>query len=92
MLLGSVLDRLSDESFALETLIGLDDLTLLARVKGLAADQDITIGEAIIQTVRRFTANADADHWVGLMSTINRTEDPGQAALRQMLEAALPCS
>ena len=85
MLIGALLEKLSDEVFAIETLINLGDLGLLVRVEKVATES-----EAIIQTVHNFTAKADADDWMQLMSTINRAEDPGGAALKQMLEIALP--
>jgi len=90
MLFGTLLEKLSDEAFAVETVISLGDLGLLVRVEKIATDNGIRIGEAITQTVHTFTAKADADHWVQLMGTINRAEDPGGAALKQMLEIALP--
>lgn len=90
MLFGTLLEKLSDETFAVETVINLGDLGLLIRVEKVAADHGLRIGEAIIQVVHNFTATADADHWVQLMGTINRSEDPGGAALKQMLEISLP--
>jgi len=90
MLLGTLLDKLRDETFAVETVINLGDLGLLLRVEKVAADHNLGFGEAVTQTVHNFTANADADQWVQLMSTINRADDPGSAALIQMLNVALP--
>jgi len=90
MLFGALLDKLNDETLAVETVISLGDLGLLMRVEKLAADNDLGFGEAVTHAVRNFTANADADHWVQLMSTVNRAEDPGAAALKQMLLVTLP--
>jgi hypothetical protein len=90
MLLGTLLDKLNDEAFAVETVLGLGDLGLVARVKNLAAEHGIGFGEVVTRTVHNFTANAGSDHWVQLMGTINRADDPGGAALKQMLEIALP--
>lgn len=90
MLFGTLLEKLNDKAFAVETVINLGDLGLLVRVEKVATDNGLEFGEAITQTVHNFTANAGADQWVQLMSTINRAEDPGGAALKQMLEIALP--
>lgn len=90
MLLGTLLDQLKDEAFARETVINLGDLGLLLRVEKVATDKDLKFGEAVTHTVHNFTANADADHWVQLMSAVNQADDPGAAALKQMLEVALP--
>jgi hypothetical protein len=90
MLFGTLLEKLNDEAFAVEAVINLDDLGLLLRVEKVAAEHGLGVGEAITQAVHSFTATADADHWVQLMSTINQAEDPGGTALKQMLEVALP--
>lgn len=90
MLLGKLLDSLGDETFAVETIIKLGDLGLLSHVEQIAANNDLSVGEVITQAVRQFAAHADADQWVQLMSLINKAEDPGSAALKQMLNVALP--
>jgi hypothetical protein len=90
MLLGTLLERLNDETFAHESVLNLGDLGLLLRVEQAAADEGLKLGEAVTQAVHRFTATADPDHWVQLMGAINQAEDPGSAALKQMLEVALP--
>jgi hypothetical protein len=90
MMLGTLLDRLNDEAFAHESVLNLGDLGLLLRVEQVAADHGLKLGEAVTHAVHSFTANADADHWVQLMGAINQADDPGSAALKQMLEVALP--
>jgi len=90
MLLGTILERLSDEAFAQESVLNLGDLGLLLRVEQAATDKGLRFGEVVTRAVHEYTANADADHWVQLMGAINKAEDPGSAALKQMLEVALP--
>ena len=90
MLLGKLIKELRDESNAVETVIALGDLGLLLRVEKVAADNDLRFGEAVTRAVGQFTAHADADQWTQLMSVINRADDPGSAALKQMLNVALP--
>lgn len=92
MLFGALLEKLNDQAFAVETMINLDDLGLMLRVEKVAAVHGLEIGETITQAVHNFTATADADHWVQLMSAVNQAEDPGGSALKQMLEFALPQS
>lgn len=89
MLLGTVLDRLSDEAVALQTLIGLEDISLLAKLNAVAADHDLTLGQTITRAVNNYTKQADADSWVHLVSVVNRAEDPGREALKLMLEDSL---
>ncbi len=90
MLLGTILAQLSDETIALETVTGLGDLTLLAHLQNAADDQNQTLGAVITAAVNHFTANADSDQWVQLMSKVNQSDNPGGAALKQMLQMSLP--
>lgn len=85
MLLGEVLGHLRDESFAAETLVGLDDLPLMAGVAAEAGRHGETAGDYAAASVRRFAAFADDEDWLALMAAIERGSDPGAAALRHML-------
>ena len=89
MLLGALLEKLNDQAFAVEAVLSLGDLGLLMRVEKMAAENNLDVGEVVSQSVHNFTAHADADQWVQLMSVINRSDDPGGAALKRMLETAL---
>jgi hypothetical protein len=89
MLMGDVIARLEDETFAAETLVGLDDLGLLARVEAAAAEEGLDLGSYAARCVRVFEARASDEDWVGLMGRLGRTDDPGREALRTMLQAAL---
>lgn len=90
MLLGTVLEKISNEAFALETVVRLGDFTLLSRLRSTAEAHDLTLGQAVTAAINGFNARADADSWLQLMSTINRADDPGGAALKLMLEVSLP--
>lgn len=85
MLLGHVLERLSDESFAAETLVGLDDLSLMAGIAAEAGRHGETAGDYAAAAVRRFAAFADDEDWLAFLAAIERGPDPGVAALRHML-------
>lgn len=89
MLLGDVIARLDDEAAAMEALVGLGDLALLARVEAAAAAEDLTLGEFAAQAVQVFSAQAADDDWVSLIGVMGRTQDPGQVCLRKMVEFAL---
>ena len=80
MLLGDVLGRLRDESFANETLVGLDDLPLMAGVTAEASRHGETAGDYAAAAVRRFAAFADDEGWLALIAAIERGPDPGAAA------------
>jgi hypothetical protein len=85
MLLGDVLTRLSDEAFAAETLVLLDDLPLMAGVEAEAGRHGETAGGYAAAAVRRFAAFADDEDWLALTSALSRALDPGAACLRHML-------
>lgn len=85
MLLGEVLGRLSDETFAAETLLGLGDLPLMVDVEaaGLKLGESAPLYAA--NAVRRFSDFADDEAWLGLMTALERADDAGAACLRHML-------
>ena len=85
MLLGDVLQRLGDEAFAAETLIGLGDLALVVEVEAMGRRFDETLSEYAADATRRFTAFASHDDWLALMAALDRAPDPGASCLRHML-------
>ena len=89
MLLGDLIARLDDEVVALETLVGLGDLALLAEVEAAAAREGLDLGAFAAQAVGLFSSGASDDDWVTLIGQIGRAEDPGGACLKGMLAYAL---
>jgi hypothetical protein len=85
MLLGDVLNRLRDETFAAETLVSLGDLPLLAGVEAEAGRQGESAGLYAAGAVRRFAAFAGDEDWLALMTALERAADPGAACLHHML-------
>lgn len=89
MQLGTLLSRFEDEVVVFETLMAMDDLPLMARVRA-AADRDGTDVDAwAYEAVGRFIISADDEQWLGLIFGCSRATDPGLAALRHMLESIL---
>lgn len=89
MLLGSLLAQLQDEAVAFDALLALDDLVLVTRVRAAAGASELTMGEYVSDAIGRFIASGDDEVWLGLMTAVGRAADPGQAALRYMLEHSL---
>jgi hypothetical protein len=89
MLLGDVIARFNDEAFAGETLFTLDDLALTARVAALAAENNVSAGEFVRESVGRFANGASDDEWLTLIGQMSRAENPGQVFLRRVLSNAL---
>lgn len=89
MILGDLIAGLEDETSAMETLIGLGDLALLARIEQAAAAHDLTTGEFAAQSVRIFSGRASDEDWVSLIGVMGQSADPGQVCLKRMVEFAL---
>lgn len=89
MLLGDLIAQLGDETIAMESLIGLGDLALLARVQEAAAADDLTPGEYAAQAVHAFSTQASDEDWVSVIGVMGKTDDPGHACLKKMVEFAL---
>ena len=89
MFLGQVLDRLGDDAFATETLLGLDDLPLMVEIEAAGRDFGENATDYAVHAVRRFTALAGDEDWQGLMTALERADDTAAACLRHMLRWAL---
>jgi hypothetical protein len=89
MILGHVLERLGDESFAAEALVAMDDLPLMVAVQAIGERLGESASAYAMGAVRRFSAFADDEDWLALMTVLDRAGDPGAACLRQMLAWSL---
>jgi hypothetical protein len=89
MLLGQVLERLSDEAFAAETLVTLEDLPLMVEVETAGRQFGESLGEYASGASRRFAAIASGEDWLALMTALERADDAGAACLKHMLEWSL---
>lgn len=88
MLLGDILARLTDETTAVETILGAGDLTLLAAVKEQAAAEGLDLAVCVAQTVQRYAHEASDEEWVTLVGMLNRSPDPGVTCLKRAFEHA----
>ena len=82
-MLGDLLAKLTDETAALETILAIGDLALLAAARERAAASGIDLGECITQTVQRYVSEATDEEWTTLMGLLNRSHDPGVTCLRR---------
>lgn len=85
MVLGDVIARLSDESFAEETLLGLSDLALLAELRARAESEGLDIGTYTAAAVNRYASNAPDEEWVSLIGAMSRARDPAATYLKRAL-------
>jgi hypothetical protein len=89
MLLGHVLERLGDEAFAAETLVGMDDLPLIVDVESVGAHFGESLPAYAVGATRRFAAFASDEDWLALMNALERARNPGAACLHHMLTWSL---
>ena len=89
MFLGQVLDRLHDETFATETLLGLDDLPLMVEIEAVGRAFGENAADYAAQAVRRFAAQAGDEDWLRLATALDRVDDSAATCLRLMLRWSL---
>jgi hypothetical protein len=87
-MLGDILARLTDETTAVETILGAGDLALLTAVKERAAAEGLDLAACVTQTVQRYTHEASDEEWVTLIGLMNRASDPGSVCLKRAFELA----
>jgi hypothetical protein len=85
-MLGDFLAKLTDETTAVETILGTGDLALLAALREQASSEDIGFAACVTQTAQRFAARAADEEWVTLMGMLNRSQDPAATCLRRAFE------
>ena len=88
-MLGEILARLTDETTAVETILGAGDVALLATVQQRAAADGLDLAACLTQTVQRYTNEASDEEWITLIGIMNRSQDPGTACIKRAFEVAL---
>jgi hypothetical protein len=83
MLLGDVLARFEDESFAAETVLSLGDLPMLARLRERAAASGESLGAFAQGALQHVAASASDEEWVTLLGLLARADDPAAVCLKR---------
>ncbi len=89
-MLGELIASLEDPEAACRLMVALDDPALLQRLAAAADAEARPAADVMASAVHRFLATASDDHWVQLVGIMNRARDPGLAAMRAILDKALP--
>jgi len=89
MLLGDLLNQLSDETAATEAILSVDDLPMLAAMRRQAQADGLDLPAYVAGAVRRYAAEASDEEWITLMGLLNRSPDPGTTCLKRAFEHAL---
>lgn len=85
-MLGEILAGLTDETTALETILGAGDLALLSTVKETAAAEGLDLAACVTQTVQRYIHEASDEEWVTLIGLMNKADDPEAICLKRAFE------
>ncbi len=89
MLLGDLLAHFSDESVALEAILRLNDLSLLASLREHTEANGVELGGFAANAVRRYASEASDEEWITLMGTMGQSPDPGAVCLKRALAHAV---
>ncbi len=85
MLLGAVINGLKNETTALEALLSLGDIVLLADVERARRPFEESVGEYITGAAQRFAQNAGDEDWLRLMTALEKSGQPAETAVEIMV-------
>lgn len=89
-MLGQLIASLDEPEVSGRLLSALGAPALQGRLDAAAAAEGRAPAEMVASAVRRFLDTASEDEWVQLIGIMGRAADPGLAAMRAILERALP--
>lgn len=89
-MLGNLIASLDDPKAAMAVIAALDEPALAARLTAAADASSCSPADIVGSAVRNFVDTASDDLWTQLIGIMNRAQDPGLAAMRAILEKALP--
>ncbi|MFG1462159.1 hypothetical protein V5F77_04595 [Xanthobacter sp. DSM 24535] len=89
-MLGVLIAALDDPAVSARVLSALDGPDLSARLAAASEADGRAPCEVMAALVRNFLDSASDEQFVQLIGIMNRAEDPGLAAVRAILSAALP--
>ncbi|HVZ06793.1 hypothetical protein [Rhodopila sp.] len=89
-MLGRLIDSLDDPAVTARVMAALEDTSIPRRVAEAAEASGRSPADTLAATVRGFLDTASDDYFVQLIGIMNRAPDPSLAAMRAILEKALP--
>jgi len=89
-MLGNLIASLEDPKAAMAIIAAFNEPALLARLAAAADASGRSPVDIVGSAVRNFVDTASDDLWTQLIGLMNRAQDPGLAAMRAILEKALP--
>lgn len=89
MMLGEILNRLTDDSQATEIILDTGDLPMLAAMRAHAEAVGVDLATFAKDALQRYAAEASDEEWITLMGLMGRTNDPGRICLKRAFDNAL---
>lgn len=89
-MLGRLIASLDDPGVSERLLSALEAPALQSRLDAAAIADGRAPSEVVGSAVRRFLDTASEEEWVQLIGIMGRAADPGLAAMRAILQRALP--
>jgi HEAT repeat protein len=89
MHLGALLKRVAEGGEEADTIEALGDLALYARVELMSSTFGETTGEYIRNAAGRFAARAGDEAWMSLVTAVEKSASPQQAAIGEIVGWAL---
>jgi hypothetical protein len=89
-MLGNLIASLEDPDAAMSIVAAIDEPALAARLTAAADASGRSPADIVGSAVRNFVDTASDDLWTQLIGVMNRAQDPSLAAMRAILEKALP--
>lgn len=85
MLLGAVINGLKNETTALEALLSLGDIVLLAEVDTARQRHEESTSEYVYGAAQRFAQLASDDEWLQLTTALQKSDQPSETAVEIMV-------
>lgn len=85
MLLGAVINGLKNETIALEALLLLGDIVLLAEVDAARQRHEESTSEYVYGAAQRFAQLASDDEWLRLTTALEKSGQPAETAVEFMV-------
>ncbi len=89
MHLGALIAQLEQSRDATQLIEALGDVVLFAKIAEVAERYGERPGEYLAASVGQFASGAGDEDWLGLVAAMERTDDPGRAAVRWILDWAI---
>jgi hypothetical protein len=89
-MLGNLIASLDDPKAAIAIVAAIDEPALSVRLTAAADTSGCSPADIVGSAIRNFVDTAPDDFWTQLIGIMNRTQDPGLAAMRAILEMMLP--